>query len=39
VGGGVYIASGTVGIENTIIKDNDAFTSNGDVFGSFSTTC
>jgi hypothetical protein len=32
VGGDVYIASGVVGIKNTKIKGNHAFTSNDDLF-------
>src|SRR5262249_21740799 len=37
--GGVYIASGAVSIVHTTIKDNDASTSDNDVFGVFSPSC
>jgi hypothetical protein len=39
IGGGVYIAGGTVCVTNTKIKHNHADTSNDDVFSVFTTDC
>jgi hypothetical protein len=40
VGGGIYIASGTVCIDpSSLITGNFASTSNNDIFGTFLTNC
>jgi hypothetical protein len=39
VGGGVYIAGGTVCLLNTIVRHQDADASNDNVFGAFTTDC